>query len=93
MAEPNRVWAGDITYVWTAQGWCYLAVLLDLFSRRVVGWTFADHMRRELPLRRSSGLWRRVGPPPDSFTTAIADRNTRVASTETCCSPIRSRAA
>ena len=34
--EPNRVWAGDITYVWTAQGWCYLAVLLDLFSRRAV---------------------------------------------------------
>lgn len=48
--EPNRVWAGDITYVWTAQGWCYLAVLLDLFSRRVVGWAFADHMRRELPM-------------------------------------------
>ena len=43
--EPNRVWAGDITYVWTAQGWCYLAVLLDLFSRRVVGWAFAEHMR------------------------------------------------
>jgi putative transposase len=49
--EPNRGWAGDITYVWTAQGWCYLAVLLDLFSRRVVGWAFADHMRRELPLK------------------------------------------
>ena len=48
--EPNRAWAGDITYVWTAQGWCYLAVLLDLFSRRVVGWAFADHMRRGLPL-------------------------------------------
>jgi transposase InsO family protein len=49
--EPNRVWVGDITYVWTAQGWCYLAVLLDLFSRRIVGWAFADHMRRELPLK------------------------------------------
>ncbi|MDB4986750.1 MAG: transposase [Myxococcaceae bacterium] len=49
--EPNHVWAGDITYVWTAQGSCYLAVLLDLFSRRVVGWAFADHMPRELPLK------------------------------------------
>jgi putative transposase len=48
--KPNRVWAGDITYVWTAQGWCYLAVLLDLFSRPVVSWAFADHRRRELPL-------------------------------------------
>jgi putative transposase len=48
--ELNRVWVGDITYVWTAQGWCYLATLLDLYSRRVVGWAFADHMRKELVL-------------------------------------------
>jgi putative transposase len=47
---PNRVWAGDITYVWTAEGWSYLAVQLDLYSRRVVGWAFAEHMRTELPL-------------------------------------------
>lgn len=51
---PNRVWVGDITYVWTAQGWAYLAVLLDLFSRRVVGWAFASHMRQELPLKALS---------------------------------------
>lgn len=48
--EPNQAWVGDITYVWTAEGWSYLAVLLDLFSRRVVGWAFADHMRRQLVL-------------------------------------------
>jgi len=48
--RPNEVWVGDITYVWTAEGWCYLAVLVDLFARRVVGWAFADHMRTELPL-------------------------------------------
>lgn len=47
---PNRIWVGDLTYVWTAEGWSYLAVLLDLYSRRVVGWSFADHMRTELPL-------------------------------------------
>lgn len=47
---PNRVWVGDITYVWTAEGWSYLAVLLDLHSRRVVGWAFGDNMRTELPL-------------------------------------------
>ncbi|MFQ5473134.1 MAG: IS3 family transposase, partial [Dehalococcoidia bacterium] len=35
---PDRKWAGDITYVWTRQGWLYLAVVLDLFSRRVIGW-------------------------------------------------------
>jgi len=45
---PNTVWATDITYVWTWEGWLYLAVVLDLFSRRVVGWALADHMRTEL---------------------------------------------
>ena len=45
---PDRVWAGDITYVHTRDGWGYLAVILDLHSRMVVGWAFADHMRTEL---------------------------------------------
>ena len=42
--QPNRVWAGDITYVWTAEGWLYVAVLLDLYSRKVVGWAMSDHV-------------------------------------------------
>ena len=37
VSQPNRVWAGDLTYIWTREGWLYLAVLLDLYSRRVVG--------------------------------------------------------
>ena len=37
VALPEQVWAGDITYLWTAEGWLYLAVLLDLYSRKVVG--------------------------------------------------------
>lgn len=45
---PDRVWAGDITYVPTASGWGYLAVILDLHSRLVVGWALADHLRTEL---------------------------------------------
>jgi len=45
---PDRVWAGDITYIATASGWCYLAVILDLHSRMVVGWAMAEHMRTEL---------------------------------------------
>ncbi len=47
---PNRVWTADITYVWTREGWLYLAVVLDLFSRRVVGWATAEHLRVELAL-------------------------------------------
>ena len=47
---PNKVWVGDITYIQTREGWLYLAVIIDLFSRRVVGWSMADHLRTELPL-------------------------------------------
>ncbi|NJP98946.1 IS3 family transposase [Nonomuraea sp. FMUSA5-5] len=47
-AEPNRIWTADITYVPTWQGFVYLAVVLDVFSRRIVGWAMADHMRTEL---------------------------------------------
>ena len=46
--QPNRVWVSDITYLWTAEGWLYVAAVLDLFSRRVVGWSIADHMRADL---------------------------------------------
>ena len=46
----NRLWLGDITYVATAEGWLYLAVLVDAYSRRVVGWAMADHLRTELAL-------------------------------------------
>lgn len=47
---PNRAWVTDITYIWTWEGWLYLAVVIDLFSRRVVGWSMAEHMRLELVL-------------------------------------------
>jgi putative transposase len=46
--EPNRIWTADITYVPTWQGFVYLAVVLDVFSRRIVGWAMAEHMRTEL---------------------------------------------
>jgi putative transposase len=42
--QPNQVWAGDITYIWTAEGWLYLAVLLDLYSRKVVDWAMSAHI-------------------------------------------------
>ena len=46
--EPNRVWAGDITHVWTSAGWVYLAVVLDLYSRRVIGWSMRGSMTEQL---------------------------------------------
>lgn len=45
---PDHVWATDITYIPTGEGWLYLAVVLDLWSRRIVGWSMAPHMRTEL---------------------------------------------
>ncbi len=47
-SRPNEVWAGDITFIPTSGGWLYLAVVIDLCSRRIVGWVLADHMRAEL---------------------------------------------
>lgn len=46
--KPNQKWLADITYIDTAEGWLYLALILDLFARRIVGWAMADHMRAEL---------------------------------------------
>jgi len=48
--RPNEKWATDITYVWTREGWLYLAVVMDLYSRRIVGWSTADHLKTELCL-------------------------------------------
>jgi len=52
---PDAVWAGDITFLWTDEGWLYLAVPLDLFSRRVVGWSVGDRLDHELT---RAALWR-----------------------------------
>jgi transposase InsO family protein len=46
--EPNQTYVGDITYIHTQEGWLYLAVVIDLYSRQVVGWSMAEHMRTKL---------------------------------------------
>ena len=50
-AAPNQKWAGDITYIWTSEGWLYLAVILDLYSRRVIGWAVSNRMKCDLAIR------------------------------------------
>lgn len=47
---PNEKWGVDISYVWTAEGWLYFAIVLDLFSRRIVGWSVSDRMKRSLAM-------------------------------------------
>jgi transposase InsO family protein len=49
-AAPNRIWLADITYVETGEGWLYLSTVMDLYSRKIVGWAMRDHLRTELPL-------------------------------------------
>jgi transposase InsO family protein len=64
VAKPNQVWTTDITYVWTLQGWLYVAVVIDLFSRQVVGWAIGDHMRTSLCINAlQMAFWRRKPPP------------------------------
>ena len=59
-SEPDRLWVADITYLPTWQGFLYLAVILDAFSRRVVGWAMADHLRAELVVDAlEMALWNR----------------------------------
>ena len=58
---PDMAWVADITYVWTVEGWLYLAVILDLFSRRVIGWAMDDNMRTGLVM--------------DAFNMALGQRN------------------
>ena len=62
--EPNRVWVGDITFVWTAEGWFYLAVLIDLFSRAVVGWSMGERITDELTLAALRMALERRRPSP-----------------------------
>jgi len=50
VAQPNTAWVTDMTYLWTPQGWLYLAVIIDLFSRRVVGWSMSERIDRQLAL-------------------------------------------
>ena len=60
VTEPNTIWVTDITYVRTYEGWSYLAVVIDLFSRRVVGWSIQQTMQTELVLSALlSAVWRR----------------------------------
>jgi len=47
---PDRVWVADITYIWTLEGWLYLATIMDLFSRKIISWGLETHLRKEFPL-------------------------------------------
>jgi putative transposase len=62
--RPNQIWLADITYIPTDEGWLYLATVLDLFSRKVVGWAMRDHMRQELAIAALTMAIQRQRPGP-----------------------------
>lgn len=62
--EPNRAWVSDITYIWTEEGWLYLAVVIDLFSRMVVGWATAAKITASLVSLALQKAIARRNPPP-----------------------------
>jgi len=61
---PNQAWASDITYIWTAEGWLYLAVVMDLFSRAIVGWSMSERMTRALVINALGMAVKRRNPSP-----------------------------
>ena len=80
VSQPNQVWTTDITYVWTLQGWLYVAVVIDLFSRQVVGWAMDNHMKTSLCVRAlQMAFWRRK---PAQGLLHHSDRGSQYASKE-----------
>lgn len=78
MEEPNQAYASDITYIWTQEGWLYLAVVIDLFSRKVIGWSMSSRMKAELACDAlKMALWQRR---PGSGVIVHSDRGVQYAS-------------
>lgn len=77
---PNQKWLADITYIATKEGWLYLAAVLDLYSRKIVGWAMRDHMRTELPLAALTMALQRQRPAPGLIHHS--DRGSQYASGE-----------
>jgi transposase InsO family protein len=71
--QPNQKWAGDISYVWTREGWLYLAVILDLHSRRVIGWAVSNRMKRDLTIRALKMAIAFRQPPKDCIYYPAGD--------------------
>lgn len=61
---PNKAWVSDITYLWTRQGWLYLCVIIDLYSRKVVGWSLRERMTAELVCEALDAAVKARRPPP-----------------------------
>jgi transposase InsO family protein len=75
---PNRVWTGDITYIHTGEGWLYLAIVLDLFNREIVGWSIKPRMTADIVLEALTMAWFRR--KPGTGVLLYSDRGSQYAS-------------
>ena len=80
VVEPDRVWTGDITYIATNEGWLFLAVVIDLFSRKVVGWALRDDMMRDIVIDALRMAWFARRPGKHSGLMFHSDRGSQYAS-------------
>lgn len=79
-SHPNQAWVSDITYVWTGEGWLYLVVFIDLWSRKVVGWSMSERMQSEFVMDAFEMARRRRGVLPCKILIH-SDRGSQYAST------------
>ena len=78
VAQPDRAYVADITYIWTQEGWLYLAVVIDLFSRKVVGWSIGSRMKAQLVCDAlTMAIWQRR---PSAGLIVHTDRGSQYAS-------------
>jgi transposase InsO family protein len=82
VATPNRAWTGDITDIPTHEGWLFLAVVIDLFSRRVVGWSIQPEMHSNLVIDALEMAWLRRSPDGAEGHIFHSDRGSQYASHE-----------
>lgn len=82
VAAPNRVWTGDLTYIPTAEGRLFLAVVMDLFSRRIVGWALREDLGREIAIDALRMAWFGRSPGRDAGLIFHSDRGVQYASRE-----------
>lgn len=80
VAQPDRAWVGDITYIWTDEGWLFLAVVVDLFSRQVVGWSLRNDMTASLVIDALRMAWFRRHPAKGTGLIFHSDRGSQYAS-------------
>ncbi|HHL2713323.1 TPA: DDE-type integrase/transposase/recombinase, partial [Yersinia enterocolitica] len=68
VTQPNEVWCGDATYIWTGKRWAYLAVVLDLFARKPIGWAMSHSPDSALTGKALQMAWELRGRPASLFT-------------------------